>query len=608
MAIEIGSLVVELSANVARLSQDMNKAVTTVDGAMGKVRSAAAAATTALGLIGVGVSVAGFAHIIRGAIDANAALDDMAEKTGATVENLSALSDVARIGGHDMGTIEAGMVRLTKALAGGDDEAKAAGHALEQLGLKAEDLRKMDTGSAMLEVAKALDQYADSGGKTALVIDLLGRNGAQMLPFLKDLTEKGELHAKVTAQEAAEAEKLQKQFNELKVAGDDLSRSLASITVPALLKVAENFKAAREAGYGFWQSLTGIGVRGINESVDDARNNAGGRIKELMAERDEISKGLGRGEDFYVKKQLDEVNKKLAYYRALQRDALAGQYAGGQYLDARDLAAQQKGDLTGYTSAAGGGKGKAPKASPYDPSLAGFDDNRSAKEIMSELHAQDKAAESLRAKYVAMIDPLQKYRDMLDEIETVSFKSQDEKLAAIDKVNEAMDEEFRRMTGVNDKLAEQKDIARELGMTFTSALEDIIVKGGEARDMIQAFGQDVARIIWRKQVTEPFAKSVSDWSSGLDFKSLFGFASGGSFTVGGSGGTDSQLVAFRATPGEEVSVRTPAQQSGGGITVVQNINIDARSDQATIMAAMVQAKNAAVHAIAESQRRGGAFA
>jgi phage-related protein len=40
---------------------------------------------------------------------------------------------------------------------------------------------------------------------------------------------------------------------------------------------------------------------------------------------------------------------------------------------------------------------------------------------------------------------------------------------------------------------------------------------------------------------------------------LAGFANGGSFKVGGSGGTDSQVVAFRATPGETVDVRTPQQ-------------------------------------------------
>lgn len=42
------------------------------------------------------------------------------------------------------------------------------------------------------------------------------------------------------------------------------------------------------------------------------------------------------------------------------------------------------------------------------------------------------------------------------------------------------------------------------------------------------------------------------------------FATGGSFMVGGGGGTDSQLVMFRATPGERVDVRTPGQQTAAG--------------------------------------------
>ena len=42
-------------------------------------------------------------------------------------------------------------------------------------------------------------------------------------------------------------------------------------------------------------------------------------------------------------------------------------------------------------------------------------------------------------------------------------------------------------------------------------------------------------------------------------RTLFGFNKGGSFTVGGSGGADSQIVQFAATPGERVNV-TPAGQ------------------------------------------------
>lgn len=51
---------------------------------------------------------------------------------------------------------------------------------------------------------------------------------------------------------------------------------------------------------------------------------------------------------------------------------------------------------------------------------------------------------------------------------------------------------------------------------------------------------------------------------------LFGFASGGSFDVGGSGGIDSQLVAFRASPNENVSVTKPGQGGGGDANVIVN--------------------------------------
>lgn len=42
-----------------------------------------------------------------------------------------------------------------------------------------------------------------------------------------------------------------------------------------------------------------------------------------------------------------------------------------------------------------------------------------------------------------------------------------------------------------------------------------------------------------------------------------GFMTGGQFTVGGSGGQDSQMVAFRGTPGEKVQVSTPTQVRKG---------------------------------------------
>lgn len=50
-------------------------------------------------------------------------------------------------------------------------------------------------------------------------------------------------------------------------------------------------------------------------------------------------------------------------------------------------------------------------------------------------------------------------------------------------------------------------------------------------------------------------------------QNLPGFKTGGSFKVGGSGGADSQLMQFRATPGEMVNIRRPGQDMGGATVV-----------------------------------------
>ena len=63
---------------------------------------------------------------------------------------------------------------------------------------------------------------------------------------------------------------------------------------------------------------------------------------------------------------------------------------------------------------------------------------------------------------------------------------------------------------------------------------------------------------------------------------LAGFASGGSFDVGGAGGIDSQLVAFKASPNETVHITKPGQTvgdaSGGGV-----VELNLRTDPGVIV-------------------------
>ena len=640
MATEIGSLLIDMRADVARLAQDMAKAQNTVEGAMKNVQRSAAAAVTALGLIGVGVSVAGMANVVKGAVGAIAALDDMAAKAGTTVENMSALVDVAKIGGHEVSVMENAMVRLTKALAGGDDEAKGAGKALAALGLNAEKLRNMDTAQAMLEVALALDKWGDSGTKTVLMQDLLGKSGATAIPYLQYLAEVGRLNASVTADQAAAAERLEKDINAVKLEGDKMTRAMVAGMLPAMSDIAKAMRLAAEEG-GTLKALF-VGFGGLADQFVTPWKAAflglGAGLNEMLATFEE---GLAKITFGGVAERHQKA--ALAYREAAREMNL--QIAALDNRRGPVAAGETKPQLPyvgSGTSGAGGAKQKK-----LALMLPGANNPGEALTLM-EMDRQQKAAkaeadsiEKLRDKYVAMADPLQKYRVQLDEINMLREKgvlTADQALEAEWAVNEAMDKTIDKLSEVKDAgkdtFAELKSAIESWGNKAADVFADFVVDGkGSFSDLINSMLKDIVRL-QAKQMLDPITKGASGFLSGGlgklfegmfnpagapiasqgfgmagDAGSLLGFANGGDFTVGGAGGTDSQLVAFRATPGENVSVRTPGQGSdSGGVTVVQHLNFSvgvAQTVRAEVMNMMPQIQAATQGAMMDARLRGG---
>ena len=78
---------------------------------------------------------------------------------------------------------------------------------------------------------------------------------------------------------------------------------------------------------------------------------------------------------------------------------------------------------------------------------------------------------------------------------------------------------------------------------------------------------------------------------------LLGFANGGEFQVGGVGGIDSQIVAFRASPNETVSITKPGQMASAGAGIALSASELTLTDDGRIMAVvraeMVQTGKAA---------------
>lgn len=183
-----GTLEIQLLANIARLQQDMDAAKRTVDQASRAMAEAANMARTALVGLGGALSVGAMVQSLKSAISTMADLDDAAKKTGTSIQDISKIQQITAAFGGDFQQVQAGLARMTAQMA---TSSSAASHALDALGVKSRDSfgQLRSGGTVLQEVAQKLSQYQDGATKVALVTDLMGKSGAQLLPFLADYAD-----------------------------------------------------------------------------------------------------------------------------------------------------------------------------------------------------------------------------------------------------------------------------------------------------------------------------------------------------------------------------------------------------------------------------------
>lgn len=195
-----------------------------------------------VGLAG-GLSLAGLVGFAKQVADGVDNLNDLRDATGASIENLSALEDIALRTGTSVDVAGDAVVKLNKSLNDASQNPKSgAAQVIRDLGLSVEELRKLDPVEALQQIAVAFEGVATDGEKGRHLLELTGKSVKELAPLMKDLAEAGQLNATVTAQQAEEAERLNKTWSSLKKDGLDLARSVALPLVQALNQVAGAFK------------------------------------------------------------------------------------------------------------------------------------------------------------------------------------------------------------------------------------------------------------------------------------------------------------------------------------------------------------------------------
>lgn len=167
--------------------------------------------------LGAGASLATLVHMFNQSVEAAGKLQDMSEKTGASIEKLSGISQVAKIQGTDMEVVSAGMAKLAVNMEASGGASKKASDALARIGMSLADLKGKDTGTMFEMISRKMSEYGDSAGKTAVAVELFGKRGAELIPTMNLLGESGDLVTKTTTEQAVAADAYEKNLQRLQL-------------------------------------------------------------------------------------------------------------------------------------------------------------------------------------------------------------------------------------------------------------------------------------------------------------------------------------------------------------------------------------------------------
>lgn len=284
----LGTLTVDLVAKIGGFTKGMTEAErATAKGAkaieqrMARVAKAInagfAVAGAAIGSIGTVLAIG-----VRNAINAADALDEMAQRTGLSVETLSRLQVAAKLGAIELETLQKSVGRLAveqQKYAEGNQQTVELFDALGVSVVNANGSLR-DAEGVLTDLADVFASLPDGAQKTALAIDLFGKAGQQLIPFLNkggDEIERmnglaDELGVTLTAETARAASDFNDQVDLLKLGVNGLWQEVAANLLPDLVELTGAFSDNATEGNKVSAAAENIanGIRGVAFVADKA--------------------------------------------------------------------------------------------------------------------------------------------------------------------------------------------------------------------------------------------------------------------------------------------------------------------------------------------------
>jgi hypothetical protein len=599
---------------------------------LGKLQQSATALSAALGGIAAGGFVGSLGAMVRSTVNLADELNKLSQRTGITVESLSAIQNAAELADVSTEEFTGGIRKLNLALVEAQDGTSKTAQIFKALGVDATRGAEV----ALRGISEAFSKLPDGATKAAVATEIFGRAGEKLIPLLNGgsaALDQARAAAErygtlISGKLAADAEALNDNLTKLGQSTRALGVGFANVLVPSLVTISDNLVVARERGGLFIQTLREIDKLVISAfgGVENLFTGGGGFFDRRAAAQFQFyanrenpgntaSGTIGRpgmGPQLPAGRAPDPA----ALLRALAppRTAGAGRAAGGMSLD--DLMAQAAArrialeDATESTFNADADRQQREL-------LEFYADLAMAQQLRIELAQQEgeRAADSLQREADAIKDRLDPTREYIRALERVAELQE----RGLLNDREALAETNRLADGLRNSgkaASESNDLARSLGLTFTSAFESAISGGKGFKDILKGIEADLLKLGTRKLVTEPFLEFLGGAIGGGGSAGGGGFSSIVSSIVGafGFGGARAAGGPVSAGMGYLVGEKGPElflpRQSGsivpnasmGGSTIVFNVSTpDANSFRASQGQMLAQAQQQ----MARAGRRNG---
>lgn len=305
----LGTLTIDIAANLARLESDLGKANRISQKFAEDQQRRYAKIGKVIGTAIAGLATGAFAGWIKQSIDAADAAAETAQTLGISIEAYQGLSFAASTAGVEQESLTGALNKFNKTISAAAAGSKKQAAAFADIGVSVRDANGglKDADKVLLEVADKFARYEDGANKAALAQDLFGKSGAKLVPLLnsgsagiQDLMQQAQrLGLVMSAESAAAAD----QFNDSLTVLAGVSRGMANQLAVELLPTLNE-------------------ITGLLIDLADNSNTASGATSGLgLVLKTLTSFAIAAGSELAV------AGTKLGSYAAAAQQAASGEFA-----------------------------------------------------------------------------------------------------------------------------------------------------------------------------------------------------------------------------------------------------------------------------------------